>query len=141
MYIASLLAALSLALIQTAFAANADAWRSRSIYQVITDRFARPDGSVTSPCDSGSGLYCGGTWQGIINKLDYIQGMGFDAIWISPITKNLEGKTAYGEAYHGYWQQDITQLNQHFGSPNDLKALAANLHGRGMVSIERMSSN
>lgn len=69
--------------------------------------------------------YCGGTWQGIIDKvsflspsrqaggaltsktqLDYIQGMGFTAIWITPVTKQLPQDTAYGEAYHGYWQQD-----------------------------------
>jgi len=128
------LVALSLALVQSTIAANAEAWRSRSIYQIITDRFARTDGSTTATCDAGNGLYCGGTWQGIINKLDYIQGMGFDAIWISPITHNLEDLTPYGQAYHGYWQQDITKVNSHFGSASDLQALAATLHGRGMVS-------
>lgn len=53
-------------------------WRSKSIYQVLTDRFALTDGSTTASCDTN--LYCGGTWQGIINKLDYIQGMGFTAV-------------------------------------------------------------
>lgn len=137
MYFALLLAALSLALVQSAFAANADQWRSRSIYQVMTDRFARSDGSTTATCDSSKGLYCGGSWQGLINKLDYISGMGFDAVWISPITKNLEETTVYGQAYHGYWQQDIYQVNEHFGSADDLKALAANLHARGMVGVDR----
>lgn len=61
-------------------AANADAWRSRSIYQILTDRFARTDGSTTAPCDTAKQLYCGGTFQGIINQLDYIQGMGFTAV-------------------------------------------------------------
>lgn len=55
-------------------------WRSQSIYQVVTDRFARTDGSTTATCDTGNGLYCGGTWQGLINNLDYIQGMGFTAV-------------------------------------------------------------
>jgi hypothetical protein len=59
---------------------NVDDWRSRSIYQVITDRFARTDGSTTAPCVLAENQYCGGTWQGIINKLDYIQGMGFTAV-------------------------------------------------------------
>ncbi len=27
--------------------------------------------------------------------------MGFDAVWISPIVKNIEAETAYGYAYHG----------------------------------------
>lgn len=36
----------------------------------------------------------------MISKLDYIQAMGFDAIWISPTALNIEGSTKYGEAYH-----------------------------------------
>jgi alpha-amylase len=55
-------------------------WRSQSIYQVLTDRFARTDGSTTASCDVNK--YCGGTWQGIIKKLDYIQQMGFTAVRI-----------------------------------------------------------
>ena len=53
-------------------------WRPQSIYQVMTDRFARTDGSTTASCDLGE--YCGGTWKGLINKLDYIQNMGFTAV-------------------------------------------------------------
>lgn len=55
-------------------------WRSQSIYQVLTDRFARTDGSTTASCDVNE--YCGGSFQGIINKLDYIQQMGFTAVRI-----------------------------------------------------------
>ena len=53
-------------------------WRSQSVYQVMTDRFARTDGSTTAACNLAN--YCGGTWQGLINHLDYIQGMGFTAV-------------------------------------------------------------
>ena len=53
-------------------------WRSQSIYQVVTDRFARTDGSTSASCDLNR--YCGGTWQGLIKKLDYIQNMGFSAV-------------------------------------------------------------
>jgi alpha-amylase len=55
-------------------------WRSQSIYQLLTDRFARTDGSTTAACDAADGIYCGGSWQGVIDKLDYIQGMGFTAV-------------------------------------------------------------
>ena len=51
--------------------------RQRSVYQVLTDRFARSDGLVT-PCDAGQRRYCGGTWKGIEQRLGYIQNMGFD---------------------------------------------------------------
>ncbi|GME28447.1 hypothetical protein GTA08_BOTSDO06744 [Neofusicoccum parvum] len=117
----------------TASAATPAQWRSRSIYQVLTDRFARTDGSTTASCNTQDRQYCGGTYQGIVNKLDYIQGMGFTAIWISPVVKNLPEDTGYGEAYHGYWQQDLYSLNENFGTADDLKALAAELHDRGMV--------
>ena len=46
-------------------------------------------------------MYCGGTWNGITKHLDYIQSMGFDAVWISPVSANLEGVTSQGEAFHG----------------------------------------
>ena len=68
--------------------------------QLVTDRFATSDDSSPT-CNTDDRVYCGGTWQGIINKLDYIQGMGFDAIWISPIVKNIEGSTGAGESYPG----------------------------------------
>lgn len=98
----------------------------------MTDRFARTDGSTDAPCNLTEGSYCGGTWRGIISQLDYIQDMGFDAIYISPVTENLEGVTSYGEAYHGYWPQNIFDVNEHFGTVEDLHALSDQLHKRGM---------
>lgn len=106
-------------------------WRSQSIYQVMTDRFARTDGSTTAPCRLDD--YCGGTWQGLISKLSYIQQMGFTAIWISPVVQNVQGLTADGNSYHGYWQNNPYALNRKFGTADDLKALSAEVHRRGMV--------
>lgn len=114
----------------TTLAATSDVWREQSIYQVLTDRYATPDGSSPS-CDINS--YCGGTWQGIINKLDYIQGMGFTAVYISPVTQNFLNNTADGYSYHGYWPQDIYSVNSKFGTPADLVALSAALHKRNML--------
>lgn len=45
-------------------------WRSRSIYQVMTDRYALANMSTTAPCDTAAGLYCGGTYDGITKNLD-----------------------------------------------------------------------
>lgn len=123
---------LLLSLSGSAVAGTTEDWKSRSIYQVMTDRFARTDGSTDAPCDLQEGPYCGGTWRGTINQLDYIQGMGFDAIYISPVTANLEGNTAYGEAYHGYWPTNIYAVNEHFGTEDDLRALSDEVHKRGM---------
>ncbi|RWA12494.1 hypothetical protein EKO27_g2602 [Xylaria grammica] len=122
--------ALLAALGATVQALSTDSWTKQSIYQVLTDRFARTDLSTSACNDLRS--YCGGTWQGLIKKLDYIQNMGFTAVWISPVVKNIESQTAYGLPYHGYWAQDIYSLNSHFGSEADLKQLSSELHGRGM---------
>ncbi|WVQ85180.1 hypothetical protein IAT38_007345 [Cryptococcus sp. DSM 104549] len=120
-------------------AATKDDWRSRSIYQLLTDRFAPP--ADNTPCELGSRSYCGGNWQTVISKLDYIQALGFDAIWISPTALNLEGYTQYGEAYHGYWTADPTKLNPHFGTDADLKALSAAVHSRGMLLMTDIAIN
>ncbi|KAI3197384.1 CAZyme family GH13 [Penicillium roqueforti] len=128
-------------LISIAIAATPDEWRSRSIYFMLTDRFARTDGSTTATCDTSDRKYCGGTWQGIIDKLDYIQGMGFTAIWITPVTGQLTEDTAYGYAYHGYWQQDIYALNSNYGTADDLKALATALHERDMYLMVDVVAN
>lgn len=79
---------------RTVYAASRDQWLGRSVYQVVTDRFARSDNSTTAPCDTGLGEYCGGSLRGIINKLDYIQELGFDAIWISPVQSQESTRTA-----------------------------------------------
>lgn len=101
------------------------------LFQLLTDRFALKGGG-TAPCITDDRKYCGGSYQGIIDKLDYIQNLGFDAIWISPIVTNVEGVTVYGEAYHGYWAQDLYDLNPHFGSAEDLLSLSDALHQRDM---------
>ncbi|KAH9837566.1 glycoside hydrolase superfamily [Rhodofomes roseus] len=133
------------ALAALALAATPAEWQQRSIYQLVTDRFATSDGSSPS-CDTEDRVYCGGTWQGIINELDYIQYMGFDAVWISPIVANLEGSTGDGYSYHGYWTVDQNALNDHFGTADDLNNLASALHSRGMylmvdVVVNHMAAN
>lgn len=122
-----------LSLFPSAFAATAEQWRGRSIYQIITDRFALPNGSDQNVCDPGQQTWCGGTWNSIRSNLDYIQNAGFTAIWISPVNQNYEGpRSPYGDPYHGYWMADISKLNDRFGTADDLKALSAELHRRNM---------
>jgi len=99
-------------------------WKSRTIYQVLTDRFARSDGNSNSCYDLRS--YCGGNYQGLIKKLDYIQELGFDAIWITPVIENFPG------GYHGYWAKNKYNTNDNFGSTEDLVALKDALHARDM---------
>ena len=102
-------------------AASAADWRSRTIYQLLTDRFY---GSANTPTCNNLGSYCGGTFSGIVSKLDYIQGMGFDAIWISPVVDNTDG------GYHGYWARNINKINSNFGTASDLELLISECHKR-----------
>jgi alpha-amylase len=112
---------------------NASEWRSRSIYQILTDRFC-PSNFSSLRCseqimsENASRNYCGGTYRGIINQLDYIVEMGFNALWISPIPSNINIETIYGVGWHGYWQDHIYQLNENFGSEKDLIDLINEAH-------------
>lgn len=57
----------------------------------------------------------------------------FIPVWISPVSQNYQGpRTPYGDPYHGYWIADATQLNEKFGTADDLKALSDEVHRRGM---------
>jgi alpha-amylase len=113
------------------FAANTAQWQKRTIYQIITDRFSSPSGK---PCPDIHN-YCGGNFQGIIDHLDYIQGMGFDAIWISPVVENVPG------AYHGYAASDIFKINGFFGGEQGLRALVQAVHRRGMYIMVDVVAN
>ena len=72
-------------LVQLSRAADKNAWKSRSIYFAMTDRIARRAQDSGGSACGDLGNYCGGTFAGLQGKLDYIKGMGFDALWISPI--------------------------------------------------------
>ncbi|GFF36041.1 alpha-amylase A type-3 [Aspergillus udagawae] len=117
----------------SADAPSSQQWAERAIYQVMTDRFALPKGSSDTPCDPSR--YCGGSWSGIIDKLDYIQDLGFTAIQISPVVENIPDNTKYGEAYHGYWPKNLYALNEHFGTADDLRKLVSEVHRRDMYLI------
>ncbi|KAJ5995875.1 hypothetical protein N7481_002852 [Penicillium waksmanii] len=136
-----LVLAATILLIQAIAALSPAEWRSQSIYFLLTDRFGRDDNSTTTACDVTDRIYCGGSWQGIINHLDYIQGMGFTAIWITPITEQLDGDTGDGEAYHGYWQQKIYEVNSNHGTAADILALSKALHARGMYLMVDVVAN
>ncbi|KAL4994851.1 glycoside hydrolase superfamily [Aspergillus recurvatus] len=132
----------ALALLGTAVhGLNADGWRSQSIYFLLTDRFARTDGSTTAACDLAQRRYCGGSWQGIINQLDYIQDMGFTAIWITPITEQIPEVTAVGTGFHGYWQKNIYGIDSNLGTADDIRALSEALHDRGMYLMLDVVAN
>ena len=108
------------ALIIFTIQADAEEWKKRAIYQLMTDRFATS--GKEEKCDVSKNTYCGGDHKGIQNHLNYIKEMGFDAIWISPIVKNAEG------SYHSYHTIDFYALNEHFGTEEDIQNLIEACH-------------
>ena len=106
-------------------------WKSRAIYQILTDRFALSDDDSQATCDCSyyCNQTCGGTFNGIKNHLDYIKGMGFGAIWISPPLKNKPG------SYHGYHNIDIDKINPNFGTDQELKDLITECHNNDIWVI------
>ncbi|ORX36860.1 glycoside hydrolase superfamily [Kockovaella imperatae] len=136
----ALVSAALLACVPSTLALTAEQWKGKSIYQLLTDRFAPPSADapartqdLPAVCDPKAQTWCGGTWLSIIDKLDYIQDMGFDAIWISPVSTNIDIATPYNFAYHGYWVTNPTTLNPRFGSEQDLHTLSNELHKRNML--------
>ncbi|HEY7004943.1 MAG TPA: alpha-amylase family glycosyl hydrolase, partial [Sphingomicrobium sp.] len=66
---------------------------------------------------------------------EYIQGLGATAVWVAPVFKNkaVQGPPGQESAgYHGYWITDFTQVDPHFGTNADFKALVDAVHARGM---------
>ena len=137
----------------TAEVASADipAFRLRDhseeiMYFLLPDRFENGDESNDTGGYQGGvldhgfdpdhkGFYHGGDLKGLSNQLDYIEGMGVTAIWLGPIYKNkpVQGAPGYeSSGYHGYWITDFTQVDPHFGTNADLKALVDEAHARGI---------
>jgi alpha-amylase len=90
---------LFLGILSVCQAANSTEWSTRTVYQVLTDRFASPTNSscpFVPPFSLPLNVYCGGTWAALTSRLDYIHGMGFDAIWISPIVDQIQFDVSAG---------------------------------------------
>jgi alpha-amylase len=116
-------------------------WRDQVIYQIVVDRFWNGDPNNDFGVEpSVPGRYHGGDWQGIIDKLDYLEALGVTALWISPVVKNTEEDAGFA-SYHGYWTQDFLRPNAHFGDLVTLRELVDKAHQRGMLVILDVVTN
>lgn len=121
-------------------------WDEAVVYFMMTDRFF--DGNESNNTASGAdtygdnpGLYHGGDFAGVTTKLDYLQNLGVNTIWITPIVENIKGVAVtdegskdvpYNAAYHGYWASDFTKLNPTLGTTEEFKTMISEAHKRGM---------
>jgi len=107
--------------------------KSDAIYFVLVDRFA--DGTPDAPGTidkSDPQAFHGGDVQGVLDHLDHIQGMGFGAVWLSPITAMRTEKIDEWGAFHGYWVSDLGAAEPRFGTLEQAKTLSAELKKRDM---------
>ncbi len=121
---------------------NADIdWRDQVIYQVMIDRYDNGDPNNDINVEpSVAARYHGGDWQGLIDRLDYIEDLGVTALWISPVVKNTEEDAGFA-SYHGYWTADFLRTNPHFGDLLTLRRLVDAAHARGMLVIMDVVTN
>jgi glycosidase len=116
-------------------------WRDQVIYQIVVDRFDNGDpNNDINVAPSVPGRYHGGDWQGVINRLDYLDALGVTALWISPVVKNTEEDAGFA-SYHGYWTQDFLRPNAHFGDLEKLRELVDKAHEKGMLVILDVVTN
>ena len=149
---------------------------AHAVYFVVTDRFVNGDTSndqrdqggadprlrtfdrpTPGAADTGDNIgYLGGDFRGIVDHLDYIRAMGFDAVWITPIVDNPDeaftgGKPAVRDGlwtdggktgYHGYWATNFHRLDEHLPSPGlDFRGLTGAAHARGMKIVLDIVAN
>ena len=123
------------------------AWEEQVVYFVFTDRFNNGDPSNDDQHageydPSNYDKYSGGDLQGIIDKLDYIQGLGATAVWITPPVANQWWDPLQNSGgYHGYWARDLKRVDEHLGTLDTYKALSDALHKRGMYLIQDVVPN
>ncbi|MEY2932365.1 MAG: hypothetical protein RL033_3114 [Pseudomonadota bacterium] len=91
-------------------------WQKGIVYQVYPRSFADSDGNGV------------GDLRGILSKLDYLEQLGVDAIWVSPVYPSPM-------ADFGYDVSDYTGVHPIFGTLRDLEELIQRAHERGMKII------
>lgn len=100
------------------------AWSHAAIvYQIFPDRFYPGNGRSWNPAQTLNDIY-GGTLRGIIQKLDYIAGMGFNTLWLNPFFPD--------ESHHGYHATDYFSVNPRLGTMQDIRELVDAAHSKGI---------
>ncbi len=114
------------------------------IYLLMPDRFANGNPENDSHKDmlekanreNHDGRH-GGDIQGVIDNLDYIKELGMTAVWLNPTIENNNKDYSY----HGYGITDFYKTDARFGTNEDYKKLADELHEKEMKLIMDMIFN
>ncbi|EGQ1291928.1 alpha,alpha-phosphotrehalase [Staphylococcus pseudintermedius] len=88
-------------------------WKKSVVYQIYPKSFNDTTGNGE------------GDLKGIIEKLDYLQFLGVDYLWLTPICDSPMND-------NGYDIRDYYQVNAQFGDKDDLRTLIDEAHARGL---------
>ncbi|WP_372756032.1 glycoside hydrolase family 13 protein [Mariniflexile sp.] len=115
------------------------------IYLITPDRFSNGDPSndinenLLEKTIDRKDNYArhGGDIKGIIDHLDYIESMGFTAIWSCPLLTN----DMPSGSYHGYAMTDFYEIDPRFGSMEDYLELADKAREKGIKLVMDQVAN
>ncbi|CEN39125.1 Neopullulanase SusA [Capnocytophaga cynodegmi] len=114
------------------------------IYLLMPDRFANGNPNNDSHKELNEkanrnlpGGRHGGDIQGIIKQLDYIKSLGATAIWSTPMCEDNDETYSY----HTYGQSDVYKIDPRYGTNQEYKQLAEEMHKRGMKLIKDYVTN
>lgn len=122
-------------------------WKNANIYFVLTDRFYNGDTSNDNSYHRKRGqqgssndvaTFHGGDIKGLTEKLDYLDKLGVNAIWISAPYEQMHGWTAGKNdafphyAFHGYYALDWTFMDRNMGTIQEMKNFVTEAHRRGI---------
>ncbi|BCN32643.1 glycoside hydrolase family 13 protein [Anaeromicropila herbilytica] len=109
-------------------------WYSDAIfYQIFVERFANgnpdisPDRTVPWESDPTPKSFYGGDLEGITSNLSYLEELGVNAIYLTPIFESISN--------HKYDTIDYYQIDPHFGSKEDFRELVTKAHEKGIRII------
>lgn len=114
------------------------------MYLIMPDRFANgnlnndsTDDTVEKANRQNPGGRHGGDIQGVINHLDYLDELGVTALWSTPLLEDNE--PVY--SYHTYAQSDLYKIDPRYGTNEDYKRLATEMHKRDMKLVMDFVTN
>lgn len=114
------------------------------MYLITPDRFANGDLSNDEFSDMKDGKNRdddggrhGGDLKGIEDRLDYIQDLGFTAIWLNPILEN----DMYKNSYHGYAATDFYKVDPRYGTNSQYQSFCEKAQDKGIKIIMDMILN
>lgn len=115
---------------------SSDTLNEEIIYDILIDRFNNGNQKLNEKVRLDDPYaFHGGDIEGIINKLDDLQELGYTTLSLSPPMKNAP------DGYHGYWIEDFYEVEEQFGSMEDLQQLVEEAHKRDMKIILELVTN